>query len=352
MEGVAHSDRPSRAASTIGRVAVVGYGQLARRAYRPALRTLLPGADVLVADPATAAQTAAARDFPDALVESHHDALFDRALPDAVLIVTPPSSHLAIWRACRDRGLPVFVEKPFPLANEAERIVTPADGDTRTMVDFNRRYWPAYAAVVRRIAAGDIGHLERLHFRLIADLSDWSWKSNHRLDPREGGALQDLGGHVIDLAGRIVPLEGATLRAEALDDGAEQGVRLRIATAAAVEIVCEVGYAARNTERVLVTGSAGRLVLSDPHGFVWARARRFRPAAARSAADLLRKAGFALRPDQRLLRASVRRALRDFFAHVAQGTPMSPGLADAFRVARILRASVESLSHGRSVTLD
>jgi hypothetical protein len=33
-----------------------------------------------------------------------------------------PSSHLAIWRESGARGLPVFMEKPFLLADELDQI--------------------------------------------------------------------------------------------------------------------------------------------------------------------------------------------------------------------------------------
>ena len=67
---------------------------------------------------------------------------------DAVFVLTPRSEHAHAVEACLRRDVDVFCEKPLaPSADEAERLADLADQQGRLlMVDFNRRYAPAYVA--------------------------------------------------------------------------------------------------------------------------------------------------------------------------------------------------------------
>jgi virulence factor len=67
---------------------------------------------------------------------------------DAVFVLTPRSEHADAVKACLERGIDVFCEKPLaPAADEAEHLADLADQQGRLlMVDFNRRYAPVYTA--------------------------------------------------------------------------------------------------------------------------------------------------------------------------------------------------------------
>lgn len=50
--------------------------------------------------------------------------MFEEAKPDVVHITTPPSSHFALGRLCLERGVHVYLEKPFTLiVPEAEELI-------------------------------------------------------------------------------------------------------------------------------------------------------------------------------------------------------------------------------------
>jgi predicted dehydrogenase len=54
--------------------------------------------------------------------------MFEEAKPDVVHITTPPSSHFQLARLCLERGVHVYVEKPFTLvAPEAEELIALAE---------------------------------------------------------------------------------------------------------------------------------------------------------------------------------------------------------------------------------
>ena len=148
------------------RVAVIGAGYFARFHQEAWMR--LPGAELVgIADldgerAAKAATTHGVRWFTD------HDALFDETKPDLVDIVTPPASHLELVSAAAARGLPVICQKPLaPTLVEARAVVAAAEkAGTLLVAHENFRFQPWYREMRRLIAAGQLGDLHGISFRL------------------------------------------------------------------------------------------------------------------------------------------------------------------------------------------
>ena len=87
-------------------VGIVGFGRLAQAYYTPALRTLRSVRVVAVADPLPASRTTASKAFPDATTYCDYQDLLSLPL-DALLVATPPSTHLAILNAALRCPIPV-----------------------------------------------------------------------------------------------------------------------------------------------------------------------------------------------------------------------------------------------------
>ena len=68
------------------------------------------------------------------------------------------------------------------------------------VINFNRRFWPPYQRLLGFVSAGAIGAPRTACLQLVIDDLRWNSVTNHRKMAGEGGALQDLGGHVVDLA--------------------------------------------------------------------------------------------------------------------------------------------------------
>lgn len=87
---------------------------------------------------------------------------------DAVIIVTPTSTHADMIKQAAKHGKPVFVEKPLTQhleeADEIIRIIK--ESRVICQVGFMRRFDPAYAEAKRRISAGDIG--KPVYFKAIS----------------------------------------------------------------------------------------------------------------------------------------------------------------------------------------
>ena len=129
------------------KVAVLGLGDIARKAYLPVL-TAVPGVDLHLAtrDPDILRSVGEAYrigkrfDDIDALIGAGVDAAFVHVATEA---------HPRIVERLLRAGIHVYVDKPLADSfEEAARLTELADTHRRSlMVGFNRRYAPAYAAL-------------------------------------------------------------------------------------------------------------------------------------------------------------------------------------------------------------
>jgi predicted dehydrogenase len=148
-----------------------------------------------------AGQRSLADRFGLALTDVYAEVLADPAI-DAVALATPHSQHAAQIAAAAQAGKHVFVEKPFTLTRaDAERAVAACSTAGITLhVGFNRRYAPAYAGMMRRIADGEIGALRHIEGNFSGPPSyqtePGNWRSNQLESP--GGAMTARGVHVVD----------------------------------------------------------------------------------------------------------------------------------------------------------
>ena len=128
------------------RVAVVGLGSIARKAYLPVVTSLPDVTPVLVSR--TASSLASVGDtyrVPDRY-RSLEEAI-DAGL-DAALVHTTSESHPEVVATLLRAGVPVLVDKPLALdlASAQELVALATATGVSLMVGFNRRYAPAYRA--------------------------------------------------------------------------------------------------------------------------------------------------------------------------------------------------------------
>jgi predicted dehydrogenase len=140
------------------RIAVAGAGLIGRRH----LQLVSENRDAKLAaivDPSPGA-TDLARDYGVELYASL-EGLFEADRPDAVILATPNSLHVAGGLACLEAGVPVLVEKPLAESvEEAMRLVEAAERHAvPLLVGHHRRHSPLLVAVRRLIDAGALGKL-------------------------------------------------------------------------------------------------------------------------------------------------------------------------------------------------
>ena len=180
-------------------LAIVGFGRLAQDYYAPALKLLEPDARYVIVDPALQSRDRAQEIFLEAKCFCGVDELSGISL-DAVLIASPPTTHFPIWSRLASANVPIFMEKPFPLPPELPLLESLNHNSAPMVINFNRRFWPPYQRLLGSVSAGAIGVPRNAYLQLVIDVLSWNSVTNHRTMASEGGALQDLGGHVVDLA--------------------------------------------------------------------------------------------------------------------------------------------------------
>jgi inositol 2-dehydrogenase len=180
-------------------VGLIGLGRLGK-VYARDLATRIPQTRVVaVADPAEglAEEVAAEFDVPR-WSRDPQDVIADAAV-EAVVIVSPTSTHHRLVLAAARAGKATFCEKPpsLSLAETLEMKQAVAESGTFFQMGFMRRFDAGYAAAHRQLREGLIG---------TAVVFKSSSRDPHRTtleyaDPRSsGGMIMDMGIHDFDLA--------------------------------------------------------------------------------------------------------------------------------------------------------
>jgi myo-inositol 2-dehydrogenase/D-chiro-inositol 1-dehydrogenase len=325
--------------------AIIGFGRLAQAYYVPALRKLSMVDIVAIADPLPASRAAAASAFPRARIYDDYRDLFAREHVDAILVASPPSTHLAIWNEAARRRIPAFVEKPFVIAGELERVEGPSDASHLLMLNFNRRFWPAYRKLRELCASARIGDVERADFTLRTNIRPWNSVTTHRLAPGEGGALYDLAGSELDLIEFVFQEKIASIRAqsETIVWPGDQ-VRLNVQLERGLRVSCDIGYDQRNCEKVVIVGSKAIVRIENPNARVHVEsAGSQKTPVADWLGDTFAFGLKALRRERSMLRYTITASLAAFFEALLSGQPFSPGFDDAIWNASCLEAAVRSI---------
>jgi UDP-N-acetylglucosamine 3-dehydrogenase len=134
---------------------------------------------------------------------SYEAALAD-PLVDAVLVATPPSTHLELTLAALAAGKHVIVEKPpFMRAADFDAVERARDAaGKRVMVAENYFYKPLAEALRRTIAAGDIGEVKILSVNALkAQKSKGDWREDEGM--AGGGALFEGGIHWVNFMANL-----------------------------------------------------------------------------------------------------------------------------------------------------
>lgn len=199
------------------------------------------------------------------------DVVADDAV-DVVVVATPPFLHREICLAAVAAGKRVVCEKPLALsADEAEELAAAASA-VPTLVDFELRAVPAFAAAKARLAEGALGEVvhasARWHVatRLASDLTP-GWKD----DPaRGGGALNGLGSHVLDYAEWLLgPVEAV---AAAAGEGEHTfAALLRHASGAVTTVSVSTVARAGDGHAIELYGGRGSLRIANPDASDWMR---------------------------------------------------------------------------------
>jgi UDP-N-acetylglucosamine 3-dehydrogenase len=220
------------------------------------------GADVWAADVSPARLAwAVGQGVPTERTTTDYRAMLDRV--DAVDVVTPADSHLAVGTACLAAGLPCLIEKPLTVSvDEGRRLVAAADTAGRIVqVGHIFRFHPVTATLRAALAEGRIGGVRYATGRF----------AGFKRPRTDVGVFHTDGIHYVDLFAHLLRREAtavAALQRDFLGRGLDD---LSIVTVSfgEVPVTIEANYFVPGTHRdCVIVGERGSLVADYGAGSV------------------------------------------------------------------------------------
>lgn len=323
-------------------VAVLGAGRMAQTHMRN--MAAIPSARVVVVADPVAEAAERGRDLARAVRASTDPlaAIHDPEV-EAVVIVTPTSTHAALIEAAMRAGKAVWSEKPIAQEiGETARVVDLwRELKTPVQLGFMRRFDPGYARAKELIEGGELGRIEQ--FRA---LSRDTYPPSLEFLLTSGGSFLDMSVHDLDLARFLVgEVEEVTAWASVLfderfaraDDWDTSVIVLRFA-GGALGVVETARHSAWGYDiRTEVAGSLAKVVVDG---------------GQKTPATISRDLGwegdlYESFPDR--FEEAYRRELEAFFASLAAGAPVGPGPDDALETLRLAVACTVSWRESRPV---
>jgi inositol 2-dehydrogenase len=180
-------------------VGVIGLGRLGR-VYATDLAHLVPNVNLMaVADEqGQLSETFAKENSVPKWYSSHHDLIADKEI-DAVVVITPTSTHRDIVIEAAEHGKAIFCEKPISISLEDSKEIEKIIEKTGIFfqMGFQRRFDRGYIEAKRMIAKGVIGE----PVVLKSTSRDPFAPPIEFCDPaKSGGLILDMGIHDFDVA--------------------------------------------------------------------------------------------------------------------------------------------------------
>ncbi|WP_250468355.1 Gfo/Idh/MocA family oxidoreductase [Caballeronia sp. GAFFF2] len=320
------------------RIAMVGAG-LAATPHALALNELREEVEVVAVvgrSPKRVERFASAHGFP---VGASVDAILNDATIDAMLVLTPPNTHLELVEQAAAMRKHVMLEKPLDVSmSRATRIVDICrTAECKLGVVFQNRFRPAVQRLAEVKASGALGSIACAGL----DLRWWRPQSYYD-EPGRGTYARDGGGvlltqaiHSLDillwLAGDVssVAAATATTALHTMESEDFASASLTFASGAVGHLLATTAAFPGFPERIELIGDKGTATLEGGHLRVF-----FRDGSIDEFRDPS-SSGFGAKPMD-FSHAAHRALLKDFFDAVRDDRAPSVSGDDALRVQRLI----------------
>jgi predicted dehydrogenase len=251
-------------------LAVVGLGP-ASQPHSKSLIDLADRVEVRWAASRTPERAAAyAREYPFPTTTDVEAAIADPAV-EAVIVLTPPASHLEVAAGCLAAGKHVLVEKPLELSVErGRRLVEAAERSGRAFgVVLQHRFRPASLRLKAALDGGELGAVQAAHLAV-----PWWRPQSYYDEPGRGTMARDGGGvlltqaiHSLDLFRSLVGVDdviAADVRTTALHRMETEdyvAALLRLGGGAAGTLMATTAAYPGHPERIEIIGTRGHASL-------------------------------------------------------------------------------------------
>ncbi len=325
------------------RIGLIGCGRAAELLYLPALKRI-PSVEVAgLVDPIEQRRVLIGVHFPGCPLYDNPADLLTHAALDAVIISTPPDTHLQIVRACIEAGLGVLVEKPLAPSIKTDAELSELRGliqvrNAVLMVGFNRRFWRPVQALRRAVAvSGQAAASGRLEFFT----KPGAWQSvSHTSDP-----LDDLGSHLIDLAHFIFDDRTVAVSARWLG---EHTIEFQLELSRGTVVECRAGYRDSYSEQYEIHFNGHSYRVRDG-------SERIEPAhgSFRKAVDLADRFLRRVKRQKSSFVRSYQAEIETFIQAVEQHQSPAPGIQAGIAALEVAQAARESAARdGKKIQLE
>ncbi|HEX6120636.1 MAG TPA: inositol 2-dehydrogenase [Dongiaceae bacterium] len=290
-----------------------------------------------VTDVDSSAAAAIAAETGASIAKSSSDIIADKSI-DAILICTPTDTHADLIEQAAKAGKAIFCEKPVDLSAQRVRacLEVVADANAKLMIGFNRRFDPSFAALQKRLAAGEIGRPE-----IVTILSRDPSPPPVSYIARSGGLFRDMMIHDLDMARFLLgeePVEVSAMAACLVDPAIGQAgdidtavVTLKTRSGKLAQISNSRRASYGYDQRIEVHGSGGMLRAHNQHATTVEKAN----------AD-----GFASDPALHFFleryAAAYRAEMDTFVSGVTTGKPLAPTGEDGLKALLLADAAEKS----------
>lgn len=311
-------------------IGVIGCGRAAERYYLPAFSRISEARLVAVADPLSERRDLISARLAGCSAFASAEELLERASVAALIVTTPPATHLAVATLALRAGIPVLVEKPLArsMAGVPDLEAIAAASRGAVMMGFSRRYWTP----VRRLREimGTRRAADPVAARLVISSNVHAWSAISGV----GDPLEDLGPHQFDLLRYVFARDIAAISARWSDP---RTIHMRVRLAGGIVAECSAAHDGVSQESMTVqcrSGAYRMRVVSE----------RLQPAFGpiRSGLDLADAVARRLSGNPSSMHRSFEQQLLSFCQFVRTGTPPQPGLADGIAVVRAVGAARRS----------
>jgi len=298
-----------------------------------------------IADTDAAASHALATDVDTAVKTV--EGIIDAPDIDAVFICTPTDTRANLIERTARGGKAVFCEKPIDLDTARVRAcldVVRRSG-AKLMVGFNRRFDPSFAAIRRRVLAGEIGAVE-----LVTILSRDPTPPPLSYIARSGGLFRDMMIHDLDMARFLLgeePVEVHAIASCLVDP--QIGAAGDIDTAAVLLKTSSGKIAQISNSRRATYGYDQRIEVHGSLGMLAAGNQRATSVEHASAAGYQNDPALPFFLDR--YAAAYRCELDAFVAAILGGTRIEPSGEDGLRALLLADAAAEAAQTGHPVRL-
>ena len=191
------------------RIGVVGYGYWGPNIVRNIARH--PSLSLAwICDINTHAVNEVTRIYPTVKTTSYSKDVFADPSVDAVIIVTPPSTHYQLAKAALESGKHVLVEKPMTteLKSAAALVKLAGKHNKILMVDHTFLYTPALKLLKTVIDSGDVGDIYAVD----------SVRTNLGIVQKDSNVMQDLAVHDFSIMDYLFQMTPGSISATGISD--------------------------------------------------------------------------------------------------------------------------------------